>query len=117
MELLCALALVGHGEEKISCRKSSRAETPRRREDFLPWELSRRDAETQRNSFFKPVGTSSNTGFHHRYHHPDSFSVILCASARDLFLSNPGKEVSGLTLRCTGFRQHSPEWRGNNPEM
>ncbi|CAD7856539.1 MAG: hypothetical protein [Olavius algarvensis Gamma 1 endosymbiont] len=31
--------------------------------------------------FFKPVDTSNNTGFHHRYHCPDSFSVILCASA------------------------------------
>gem|GEM_PF-6108528 len=46
--------------------------------------------------FFKPVDTSNNTGFHHRYHRPDSFSVILCASAplrlcvsaRDLFHSD-----------------------------
>jgi len=57
-----------------------------RREDFLPLSVKCRGfrssrAETLRNSFFKPVDTSNNTGFHHRYHRPDSFSVILCVSA------------------------------------
>jgi len=67
----------------------------------VPWlqELSRRDAETPRNSFFKPVDTSSNTGVHHRYHRPDSFSVILCVSARNLFHSD--RRVSGNTWIVT----------------
>ena len=90
---------VGHRKEKISCRRSSRA-------------------ETQRNSFFKPVDTSRNTGFHHRYHRPDSFSVILCASARDLFHSDPGKEVSGVLqqpfLLVSGFATLRPPERATH---
>ena len=76
----------GNGRKCSISHFTTETQRAQRREDILPLSVKCRSfrssrAETQRNSFFKPVDTSSNTGVHHRYHRPDSFSVILCASA------------------------------------